>query len=770
MDNKYFDQHGLDIKILLSGFTLMLGLAVFSFYYYFQTQQTPPRAYTVLGTWLGVFAIVLLVVDAFYVWRKRTGQEQVFGTLRAWLWLHVVVSILAVVLAGYHAGWHFDGGTGSSLMLFFTLTLLSGIYGWYVYLRLPKRVNREVGNLASKATQQQLILLADLREKLQLNIPLALSDLDSIIENKGSLRDPSEILDLATLDSAIAQLQLKYRKQKRFKIMLRSWLYVHIPAAVLVFVLIPVHIFDHIFVKDTYDFNLTQSFNTPSHYADPESCAECHQAQYDEWIGSMHGHAVSSPVTELQNRLVVLKERELLASGALSQPVVGDLCVKCHAPTGYLGNTSQHEDILIAAKDREPASRFGISCVTCHQIESVNALPNDNKFPYRNIRNIRIDNTTIMRGQLPNGVSNAAHQNQYMAEMEHPVICASCHTVAVEDPSNQEPVLALQDTYTEWLDGGKNLNWSDSHCMTCHNMPLGAVVAEVQDMQQKRLPLASRINRIKSIVQGNQLASNDTFAADPNKSYDRDIEPEQRRFLHTFTGVDYHLEKEAPFLLGEEKFSQNQAIHADNVKRVDDLLKISSALRIESVSDDFVTVDVANLATGHHLPAGFAFAREMWLELSVSHSSFGSDNWEVIVGGKNGRPLRANERLNKSELGLKNFQAVLFNGNANEETVLQNEATAVLKGKQAVQAGFQDRIKFLVPGEIRTIRIPVPQALNHFERVRVRLRFRNYPIEFITQLAERFDSLGDNSRASRSRNLIAGLKIFEMAEDEVRAN
>ena len=764
MDNKYFNQQGLGKGFLAAIVCLLLLITALGVFYFSQTQTEPSRGYTVTGVVLGIVAVLLLLLDGFYAWRKRLGQEFLFGRLRTWLWMHVIVAILAFVTAGFHAGWHLDGGIGSWLMGFLILTFLSGLYGWWVYLRVPRKVNQTVGNLAILATQKQLQASERLYERLKLGFPVSERELAQIFDPKSMVEERP--LSLEKLDSSIEKIKQKIAKQKSLKRQLRTWLYLHIPAAILVFVLLPIHIADQILVKDVFDLNLTQTFNTPAHYADPASCAECHQTQYNEWIGSMHAHAVASPVTELQNYLVVLKERELLASGQLKQPVVDDLCVKCHAPTGYLGNAKNHEDILISAQDREPASRFGVSCVSCHQIESVTALAGEAEFPYRNIRNIKIDNTAIMRGQNKRIVGNAAHQSRFSATISNPVLCASCHTVAVEDPKTHKAVLPLQDTYSEWLTGGKNFSWNDTHCMSCHNMPLDNIVAEVKKMQQQRLPLKQRLQRIKPLIQQNKLANKDTFSADPAQTYDTEISSGVRRFQHTFTGVDYHLEAQQPFTKSEDEFVKNSEIHSRTNKRMDNLLKISSAIKIKTASRNSVTVDVMNLATGHHLPAGFAFAREMWLEVAASPSRSG-DNWVVLLGGDNQHALSATQALNKKEKGLKNFQAVLFDGTKGKETVLQNEATAVLKGKDAVKAGFKDREKFLLPAEIRRLTLRFKQRLNNPKRIRVRLRFRNYPIEFIEGLALRFDKLGDTQRAARSRALIKQLKIIEIAEDEV---
>ena len=202
-------------------------------------------------------------------------------------------------------------------------------------------------------------------------------------------------------------------------------------------------------------------------------------------------------------------------------------------------------------------------------------------------------------------------------------------------------------------------------------------------------------------------------------------------------------------------------------------------------------VDVLNLATGHHLPAGFAFAREMWTEVAVSPSSSG-DDFLVIAGGKDLRELRKDELLEKFKEGekglIKNFQGVLWNGKQGEEivkangevervgeTVLQNETVKVLFGKVANENGFPDRVNFLLPGEIRRLKLKVDSRAfgPRTKRVRVRILFRNYPPEFLKQLSDRyleFNTPEDNERAQRCLNLIDGLRIHEMARDTFTLN
>jgi hypothetical protein len=263
----------------------------------------------------------------------------------------------------------------------------------------------------------------------------------------------------------------------------------------------------------------------------------------------------------------------------------------------------------------------------------------------------------------------------------------------------------------------------------------------------------------------------DTIAAEPRDGFDLPLPEGRRRFLHRFVGVDRHL---GPDAVGREDADAWTA----------NLLRIAAAVRIESLDDDgTLKVTVANLATGHNLPAGFAFAREIWLEVAVATRG-APGAWTVVSGGREGRPLRDDEPLDRRhDPRLRNFQAVLFDEHGTPddldaragarrgaETPLQNEATAVLKGGDAVKAGFTDRVGPLAPGK----QVRLSYALGEGGRgwstsevgaVRVRLRFRSLPPEFLERLARRFDARAEAGNASRARDLARDLKVFEMAED-----
>ena len=870
------------------GFLTALVSVVLLVAYLIYTADQPKRGYTFLGMTTGIIGSLCLGLVGFYAARKRALQELIPWRLLTWLRWHLWLSIIGFWMIMIHAGFHLDGGSGTWAALLLFAAVATGVVGWYQYKKVPGQVVETVGNLATGNVKKQIDELnRQISDQLagrdpQIAGPIrkALSDVDTgqrqpaeiawdlVFENP---QDEPYVDEVKTLVHKRHSLDARLSQQNALNKSMRWWLWLHIPASILFGVLVVYHIID------ATEMSVPFTAAGPHDFAGPDSCADCHQAQYDDWIGSVHAMAMSSPVTELQNYLVVKKDRFDAGKHGV---VVGQLCIECHAPTSVRGNFWEKEDLLATIDARAPSSQFGVSCVACHQIGNiVKSEPfkeaterheeeenlKDVLVDYKNFENLEyLDGGRTMVGTVDNAhqaggsiVGNSAHKGQFASHMEDSSFCASCHTVMVDpvglaprDPlakqetrsdSDEEKsnIVTLQNTYHEWKEGSSNpvaanaektdsvfrsVNWQalDVNCIDCHGKPLEGLVASAQRMQRNRTPLASRIDQFKNLIKQNAeeklTGEYARFAADPDQNFDHPLRHKPTH-LHTFVGVDYHLEPDMPYPKGHSKNGENSRIQAQTIRNIEKLMKIAAAIKVKKVNSSSVDVQIANLATGHHLPAGFAFAREMWIEVAVDKGN----GFRVVAGGspsRPGQPLNNTEQLEKFRAGkagkLKNFQAVLWNGDEGRiasdgrhgETVLQNECKIVLKGKKARDHGFFDRQLFLKPGEIRTLNVSVDRAdLKSADRVRVRLRFRNYPPEFLEQLADRFrhrtdrykpaptsitrelhtpvdfvtkDGVGkngagfapdpemwdrDDQRATRTENLIQRLRIFDMAED-----
>ncbi len=768
------------VSVMVTAFVVITLGGAFAIY----TAREPSRGYTSFGLLVGFVGSGLFVLVGVYIARKRWFQELLPGRLLTWLRVHLWFSLIAMWLIFLHAGFHLDGGSGSYTMIALLATLVSGFGGWALYQRVPNTVYETVGNLARVDVRNQIQQLDwEIEDHVAGRSPV-LADYAVRLKRgqrakafAGPQEEVAVAEEIAKLSERKRQLRRQLKRQTRLHFWLRSWLVLHIPCALLFLAVLPYHMYDALEVK----YVLRKA--GPADFADPQSCAKCHQNQYDEWIASMHAIAQGSPVTFLQNRLVLLKEERDLAEGRLLEPLVGDLCVKCHAPTSRLGNEADLEDPFSNIEDRAPASMFGVSCVSCHQISAIHpGAPDEEDVRFKNAANLEFTHGKTMfgpHGDVDPSVGNSEHRGVFGEHFTESSFCASCHTVSVKPPGGE--LVQLQNTFKEWEDGGAGVNWSELNvdCLDCHGKNLSSLVETARQLESSRIDLDERLERFVEALKENrdlELPEDLQYAAMPPDGFDRALPP-RRDHLHTFVGVDYHLEPDLPYPKGHPRNSENAEIQQRALRHTENLLKIAAAVRIDDSfrsTGSSLSVDVMNLGTGHHLPAGFSFAREMWIEVGVSESRTG-DDFKIVAGGKNDRPLLPTERHRKlidGQLGrLKNFQSVLWNGQRGQETVLQNEVVRVLTGPDAVTEGFPDREKFLLPGQTRrvSIRLPTGAVNSSTRRVRVRLLFRNYPPEFLEGLAERFENdHGESENAERARKLIDNLHIFEMATDVKR--
>ena len=81
-----------------------------------------------------------------------------------------------------------------------------------------------------------------------------------------------------------------------------------------------------------------------------QRCKTCHEAIYNDWWGSMHGHQGSDPMNIALRSIIV--KYDILR---------GDWCVRCHEPTPWLEGRCQPNGEEFIRKDF-----FDLNCDVCH--------------------------------------------------------------------------------------------------------------------------------------------------------------------------------------------------------------------------------------------------------------------------------------------------------------------------------------------------------------------------------------------------------------------
>jgi hypothetical protein len=539
------------------------------------------RGYTATGILMGLLSLLFVFLTMWYSARKRRNVTG--ATMMTWLWAHVYFGLLAVLAAVLHAGSGLMSASFSSgklLFLLFAVIAASGIFWRLAYVIVPPKaavatLNYSKEGALHRAEEQALEI-----EKLTAGKSAQLQAVkDQLLARDVPQHELAQMANALAPDEQallheIVQLAQSRRRalarlplQVAFTNRLQFWRKVHVPLA---FVFLGALFFHVLGAFDVHRkiVPLAIAEDGPLAVFKPSvECKECHTAIYTQWQDSMHAHALTSPLTVVQNNLDM---RHSLVGAASPDP--RRMCINCHGP------------VVAAVTDgdllplRGPKQLEGIECVACHQMnDAVAPGAGQSALTYQE-QLVRGDRYF---GRLDGPVGNAYHRSSKSPLFDAPEkLCATCHDVNGDRNGDHKIVkgvdLVLQQTFDEYREYQRT--GGTGNCVTCH-MP---------------------------VVPGLKQAADGAVAP-----FTVDYTPPNREVHdHGFVGVDYPLDTVA-------KRDPQKAKRAA-------LLQSAAAFSVETVSANANTVNI-RLAidnhTGHRLPTGFAFARQTWIELIVKDGS-----------------------------------------------------------------------------------------------------------------------------------------------------
>ncbi len=538
------------------------------------------RGYTFFGLFFGILAVVLAFATFIYTARKRGGEdtipEKYRGTMMSWLWAHVYLGLLALLSAMIHAGPGLRGGeaitSGDWLFYVFFLLVASGVAWRLVYNYLPKRVQPEIGNYSKQISlgraQEALVEI----EKLAAGKSDEFHRLkDELLAgngvNVGSL-GPDERVAFTALQSLAERRQrgLQRRQaQDKASRTLSIWRKLHLPLVAGFLVLLVIHV---VAVTDV-------PARAVGNLHSVEDCAQCHEQIVDEWKGSMHAHALTSPVTVVQTNIAV---RTTLSKLGLETQMV---CNNCHGPAA-MWMTNQEQATLpvepVNSNQTFEQVNEGVNCIACHQITTEPSTGAASFWDYQD--GVRPGRAYF--GTLDDSVGNDFHMGKTIERFAAPeTTCESCHNVNVDldgdgDMTRPGVDLVLQSSYREY-EQEYLPNGGDETCVTCH-MPL--------------------IDGATRVADSAEIPSEQDYEA-----------PDREVRSHGFVGVDYPLDTVAQF--DPQREEREELLQEAALFELND-----NSVRIEN-GEVIFDILVANNELGHKLPTGFAFARQMWIEVEV---------------------------------------------------------------------------------------------------------------------------------------------------------
>jgi hypothetical protein len=225
-----------------------------------------------VGQGLGVVGTAMILIGvAGYSARRRIGALAGWGALRQWLTVHIFLCTLGPYLVLLHTTFKF-GGLVSVAFWSMVVVVASGVFGRYVYVRIPKTLNgrflgidaigervRELGEALQQRAGLPLVELEGAtalgtarirRTGLASSLALALTEDLRGIAREVRLRrlfqthavpavHRGELLRLTREQARLRQQALMLQPFQR---LFRYWHVVHLPLAIVMFVILCVHV------------------------------------------------------------------------------------------------------------------------------------------------------------------------------------------------------------------------------------------------------------------------------------------------------------------------------------------------------------------------------------------------------------------------------------------------------------------------------------------------------------------------------------------------
>ncbi|MCC6681858.1 MAG: hypothetical protein IT445_13240 [Phycisphaeraceae bacterium] len=341
----------------------------------------------------------------------------------------------------------------------------------------------------------------------------------------------------------------------------------------------------------------TQPLEGDINFGKVDQCIMCHGNTSNgaadpvfSWQAGMMAQAARDPVF-----------RAALAIANQDVPDVGEFCIRCHSPGGWLADRSKVADA--SALTREDL--HGVSCEPCHHL--VDPLSDEAKTlaaaipPGYGNGMMVADPANVVRGpyeESPGARPHGVKRSDYLASSQ---LCATCHDVSnplqAEDVMTQPPYAygPIERTYSEWALSDFAQMGAEGTCQSCHYPQVagGGQPSRFSDVRRDYF------------VQHGPVGGS-TWVQD----------------------VTYEL--------WDGRDMSRQALEAGK-ERARALLRAAATLTLAQVDANTLRLRVTNL-TGHKLPTGYPEGRRMWV-----HAVFQDAQGRVIE--ERGRYAKTSDTL-----------------------------------------------------------------------------------------------------------------------------
>jgi len=252
-------------------FVILLLAAGGAYFYY--ARGTFQHGGSPIGLVYGTIGFFLCYLLAYFGIRKRSYRSR-FGTLEQWLQSHIYLGVLALIILVLHTGGRFNDKIAVATLILVAIVVVSGIVGAVFYVTVPRLLTEVESELTVDEISEQMNQLAKqmariasgrsepfqriYRQLIEEGTPGWLAGWRLLVarmrHRKGASSDWAPLLRLVPKDEEAElrqmlvvsrqrkELLLRLLFQSRYKNVLESWLYVHVPFTVALLVFAVVHV------------------------------------------------------------------------------------------------------------------------------------------------------------------------------------------------------------------------------------------------------------------------------------------------------------------------------------------------------------------------------------------------------------------------------------------------------------------------------------------------------------------------------------------------
>ena len=252
-----------------SRFALLLVTGC-SIWYYFDAPLFPKSGSTFYGYTIGILCGVIMAYLLWYGVRKRSYFSS-YTTLKEVLSIHVWVGIALLILIPLHCGFQFNWNVHTLTAIFCFLTIVTGIWGIFLYQTLPEKIGSHRGGGTVKNLIEQFDTLQLSLRKIEQGksdsflqfvsavdtyriptLPMLLCGQKAKPLSKEKTADVIRTVSASEHADALAVLGLidkrynflmRIEKEVLVQFWIKSWLITHIPLACGAMLLLLIHIF-----------------------------------------------------------------------------------------------------------------------------------------------------------------------------------------------------------------------------------------------------------------------------------------------------------------------------------------------------------------------------------------------------------------------------------------------------------------------------------------------------------------------------------------------